>query len=374
MLAIRNISKQYYSPANGENIVLKNVNFEVNQGDIVGILGNNGSGKSTLLKIISGLVAPTKGQIEYTGTISSLLEIGGGIEPSLSGLENYFLKGQLIGIDKKQLNHRLPELESFTELGNRLKEPVKHYSNGMYMRLALGIGLMLNADIYLFDEVLSVGDAAFQQKCMKTIRKLAESGSSIVMVSHNLNELDMYCNRFIWLNNGEIVENTVDSGVLSRYISASLVHTEVEENSLYSDQFLDILEIKLSDENQSDPPILNSQELNIEIGLRIKVSTDDFVLTLNVHDYSSITLFSVCSLSNAEIKTSQEAGIIRLKATIPSWYLNPSFYSLSLFIEVNQNLIQLRNLKGFQIKSDPGDKTSRYFRGKIRPGIQFSLI
>jgi len=189
-----------------EFYALKNINFVIKKGEAVGIIGKNGAGKSTLLKLLSEVAEPSSGTIEINGKVASVLEVGMGFHPELSGRENVFLSGTMLGIPKKKINEKFDEIVAFSGVEKFIDMPVKHYSSGMYVRLAFSVVANIDADILLFDEVLNVGDAAFQAKSFEKIRSLIAQHKTVLLVSHNLNDVSGLCNSFMYLNAGELVE------------------------------------------------------------------------------------------------------------------------------------------------------------------------
>jgi len=184
---------------------LRDVSFEVNQGDVVGIIGRNGAGKSTLLKILSRVTAPTKGSLKIKGRIASLLEVGTGFHPELTGRENVFVNGAILGMTKKEINNKFDEIISFAEIDKFIDTPVKRYSSGMYVRLAFAVAAHLEPEILIIDEVLAVGDAQFQMKCLGKMENVSKKdGRTILFVSHNMAAITALCNKGIVLNAGEI--------------------------------------------------------------------------------------------------------------------------------------------------------------------------
>ncbi|MDX9752511.1 MAG: ABC transporter ATP-binding protein [bacterium] len=183
---------------------LKSIDLTIAQGEILGLIGNNGSGKSTLLKLIAGITKPTHGAITVSGTVASMLEVGVGFHPEMTGRENVFLSGALLGIPRQELEKRIPEITAFSELGHFIDAPVKHYSSGMYLRLGFAIGIFVQPDILLVDEILAVGDHRFQQKCKGHIRELRNSGKTILLVSHDLDAILGLCSRAVVLKSGTI--------------------------------------------------------------------------------------------------------------------------------------------------------------------------
>jgi ABC-type polysaccharide/polyol phosphate transport system ATPase subunit len=200
-----NLFKNIKSNNNAESFfALKNINLEINKGEIIGIIGPNGAGKSTLLKILAEVTPPTSGKIEINGKIASILEIGIGFQPDLSGYENIFLSGRLYGLSKKQIKSKLEQIIEMFGFADFINTPVKYYSSGMYMRLAFAIITNIEADIYLFDEVLSVGDLGFQSKVIKELEKLKNNGATILIVTHMPMSIYQICNKMVLINLGQI--------------------------------------------------------------------------------------------------------------------------------------------------------------------------
>ncbi len=183
---------------------LKDISFEIEKGEVVGIIGRNGAGKSTLLKILSRITSPTEGQAEIYGGVGSLLEVGTGFHPELTGRENVYLNGAVLGMKRAEIRSKFDEIVSFAEVEKFIDTPVKHYSSGMHMRLAFAVAAHLQPEILLVDEVLAVGDAAFQKKCLGKIEDVAKSGRTVLFVSHQMNSIRKLCERCIWLDAGRI--------------------------------------------------------------------------------------------------------------------------------------------------------------------------
>ncbi len=196
---------------------LKNVSFEVNEGETLGIIGNNGAGKSTLLKILSRITKPTTGEIELHGRVGSLLEVGTGFHNELSGRENIFLNGAILGMKRAEIENKFDEIVAFSEIEKFLDTPVKHYSSGMYMRLAFAVAAHLEPEILIVDEVLAVGDMAFQRKCLRKMREVGETGRTVLFVSHDMQAIGRLCNRVLWLKGGEMVADGETNEVISKY-------------------------------------------------------------------------------------------------------------------------------------------------------------
>ncbi len=200
---------------------LDDVSFEVPEGQVLGIVGENGSGKSTLLKILSGIIPPDRGQAAVRGRVASLLELGAGFQPEYTGRENIYLYGALLGLRRSEIEARVEDIIAFSELGSRVENPVKNYSSGMYMRLGFSVAVHLDPDILLIDEVLAVGDAAFQRKCYEHLRTLRRNGCTIVLVSHDLEAVGKFCERAIWLDRGKLAADGPVQLTIERYLDLS---------------------------------------------------------------------------------------------------------------------------------------------------------
>ena len=183
---------------------LKDVSFDVRKGEVMGIIGHNGAGKSTLLKVISGILKPTEGSLQVNGTIVPMLELGSGFDFELSGRENIFLNGAILGYSEKFLQDKYDEIVAFSELGEFIEAPLRSYSSGMVMRLAFSIATVVNPDILIVDEILAVGDAAFQEKSKKRMLELMGGGTTVLFVSHSLEQIREMCDRVLWLDHGRM--------------------------------------------------------------------------------------------------------------------------------------------------------------------------
>jgi ABC-type polysaccharide/polyol phosphate transport system ATPase subunit len=200
---------------------LKGISFTIGDGEVVGIVGRNGSGKSTILKIIAGVYRPTAGLVKVSGKVAALIELGAGFHAELTGRENVVINGLLLGLSKREIRRCEQQIVDFAELGEFIDSPIKQYSSGMYMRLAFAIATEVDPDILLMDEILAVGDAAFQQKCFARIEDFRRQGKTIVFVSHNASSIRMICNRAILIHDGKIAKDGATDQVLAQYEALS---------------------------------------------------------------------------------------------------------------------------------------------------------
>lgn len=202
-----------------ERNVLDGISFEVRKGEAVGLIGHNGCGKSTILKLLTKIMYPDSGMVEMRGRVSSLIELGAGFHPDMSGRENIYINASIFGLSKKEIDSRLDDMIAFSELGAYLDHPVRTYSSGMYMRLAFSVAINVDADILLLDEILAVGDANFQTKCFDRLRGIQANGTTIVLVTHDMNVIKSFCTRAIWMNQGKIAAQGKSAEVVDAYLA-----------------------------------------------------------------------------------------------------------------------------------------------------------
>lgn len=201
-----------------EREVLKNISFEVKRGEAVGLIGHNGCGKSTTLKLLTKIMYPDQGSIEMRGRVSSLIELGAGFHPDMSGRENIYTNASIFGLTRRDIDKRLNDIIEFSELQKYIDNPVRTYSSGMYMRLAFSVAINVDADILLIDEILAVGDANFQTKCFEKLRGIKANGTTVVIVSHSLGQIEQICDRSLWINDGQVVAEGKPTDVHIQYM------------------------------------------------------------------------------------------------------------------------------------------------------------
>lgn len=357
---------------------LKNVSFEVNQGDRIGIIGRNGAGKSTLLKILSRITEPTKGRITIKGRVASLLEVGTGFHPELSGRENIFLNGAILGMTRKEIQNKFDEIIAFAEVEKFLDTPVKRYSSGMYVRLAFAVAAHLEPEILIVDEVLAVGDAQFQKKCLGKMEEVGKEGRTVLFVSHNTNAIEQLCNRVIMLENGGVTpsgDNVRDA--INKYLSPDIDGKSaqwVNDNDFFHHPAFSLLSFGVF--NESGQIASKSVPNNEHIAVRICGSIEevDSALQVGVALYDESNNLIFWSIHNDTIEAEWprlKGGKNTLSAEIPIHFLNEGNYRVELIIALYYRCWIVEPLKNspsifFSVKGGLSD--SPYWTAK-RPGI-----
>jgi lipopolysaccharide transport system ATP-binding protein len=279
-------------PYHKEFVSNNNLSFDLYEGETLGIIGVNGAGKSTILKIIAGVIEPTSGEILRHGRVTALLELGTGFHDELSGYENIFLNGTLIGMTQEECEQRAPEIIAFSELGDYIYEPIKTYSSGMKMRLAFSIAIFSQPRILIVDEALSVGDAHFAAKCTKALRERKAQNMSIIYVSHDLNSLKLLCDRVVLLNHGTIIEEGLPEAVINSYnfLIAKLNDNEekISIESLQSSSFgtfeVEITDVCISGENSNSNVISSGERANIDIKIISRKDISNMTVGIMLRD------------------------------------------------------------------------------------------
>jgi lipopolysaccharide transport system ATP-binding protein len=316
---------------------LRDVSLTVDPGEVVGIVGRNGSGKSTLLKIIAQITAPTTGEVRLRGRTGTLLEVGTGFHPELSGRENVFLNGAILGMNRAEIARKFDEIVDFSGVEAFIDTPVKRYSSGMQTRLAFSVAAHLDPEILIVDEVLAVGDAEFQKKCLGKMNEVSRSGRTVLFVSHNMNAVDQLCDRVIWLDRGRVVEDSIDTySVTSKYIFGDRNRALVGEIVASGDVQLDneffsfeSLRVKDSAGRTIVGSISASEEVFVEVTLQIKKLNHALSFGYSIFDEAGATVYwTMTTDTNDQFVHDIRPGRLELSTRIPPRFLNQGLYRL----------------------------------------------
>jgi len=370
----------------GETIwALSDINFRLQQGDALGIIGRNGAGKSTLLKILSRVTAPTSGMVKVKGRITSLLEVGTGFHPELTGRENIFLNGAILGMNRSEVSSKLDEIVDFSGVEKFIDTPVKRYSSGMYVRLAFAVAAHLESEIMVVDEVLAVGDAEFQKKCLGKMSEAAGGGRTVLFVSHNMTAISALCDRVLLLDKGRAIDEGSVESILSRYYQLTLqFEPEVRWNKdqAPTNGSIRFTGIRLHDKQETTKSTFDIR-YPIGIDLDYEVLTPDiwFTPSIILKDMSNVVIFNSPADSNPNWDNPKcEKGVYRSTCWIPGNLLVEGTYSVRVvfwgFSRLSQKGIAMDDVITLNVyDSLEGDsvrgKITGTFTGIIRPKLDW---
>lgn len=315
---------------------LRDISFSVRPGEAVGIIGRNGAGKSTLLKILSRITEPTTGEIRLYGRVASLLEVGTGFHPELTGRENIYLNGTILGMHKVEIDRKFDEIVAFSEIDNFLDTPVKRYSSGMYVRLAFAVAAHLEPEILLVDEVLSVGDASFQKKCLGKMGEVGHQGRTILFVSHNMSAVQSLCTRSIWIDHGAVKMDGPSSSIVSSYLNQGQLTSGQRvwtENECPGNNSFRLVSIRLKNSSGDIISDVNiSNPLTVEIDYEVTRPGARVIFSLYLLDENDNHVFSSLSntAENEYYDVPLKLGHYRTVCTLPGNILNDRRYHISL--------------------------------------------
>ncbi len=374
-IRVKNISKKYkiynseknrlgqiINPFNKntqkEFIALNNISFDVNEGEILGIIGSNGSGKSTLLKILAGVCFKTSGELFIKGKVASILELGTGFNNELTGIENIYLNASIMGIGKEEINKIKDDIINFADIGEFINYPIKTYSSGMYARLAFAVAIHVNPDILIVDEILSVGDIEFQNKCMDKFKEFKSLGKTIIYVSHGLDAVQNYCEKAIWLEKGEIKEIGSAIEVVEKYYKNIL---ELDNGAESKNCF-----VKLSDVLICEKKSVYQYNDSITFNIKYEVLDEDIStpgITVEMKraytkpcEFRHMDQF-ICSINSNvdDFLIPWNLGENNIKLTFKNLMLKGGVYYINIIFSESQNLISLESIENamsFTINSE----------------------
>jgi lipopolysaccharide transport system ATP-binding protein len=318
---------------------LRDVSFELERGRVLGIIGRNGAGKSTLLKILSRITVPSEGRVTLRGRVASLLEVGTGFHPELTGRENIFLNGSILGMTRAEIKRKFDEIVAFAGVEKFLDTPVKRYSSGMYVRLAFAVAAHLEPEILIVDEVLAVGDAEFQKKCMSKMQDVASgTGRTVLFVSHNMIAIQSLCEQAVLLERGRVKDAGAAASVIASYLSESMESNQTatwdDPESAPGNSIMRIRRISVTDSNDPGSTLLSMQtEIRIETEYTVDATNSLLHITYHLLNDQGITV-----LTTGNKPRVHSAGRYRAVCRIPGNLLNSGGYSLKLFIVENESL------------------------------------
>ncbi|MGA2616465.1 MAG: ABC transporter ATP-binding protein [Thermoguttaceae bacterium] len=311
---------------------LKDVSFDVEPGEVIGIIGRNGAGKSTLLKVLSKITEPTAGRVEISGRVASLLEVGTGFHPELTGRENIFLNGAILGMSRAEIRSKFDEIVEFSEIGNFLDTPVKRYSSGMYVRLAFAVAAHLEPEILIVDEVLAVGDAGFQRKCLSKMNRVARGGRTVLFVSHNMNAIQSLCSRCVHIDGGRVHRSGDTEAVVGGYLAQMLESSAEADLSAHSGRVSgaqSVLRWLVLCDRLGEPR--SSFSIGDDIYIRVEVELSELVEDPVIGiGFNSLTGRHVAIAGSFDIATRLPpiSGRCAITGRIPGVMLTPGDYSL----------------------------------------------
>jgi lipopolysaccharide transport system ATP-binding protein len=379
-VTLRNGIKSLFEKKEKSNYyyALNDVSFSINKGDKLGIIGNNGAGKSTLLKILSKITNPTSGSVKVNGKVASLLEVGTGFHPELSGRENIYLNGAILGMSKREIKEQFDEIVDFAgpQIANFLDTPVKRYSSGMYVRLGFAISAHLNPEILIVDEVLAVGDADFQKKSLGKMKEVAANDKTILFVSHNLTAVSNLCNKTLHLEKGTVKQMGDTAIVLKNYMS----EVQSRKMSYVAETFKsglgnDLIRLKFAEIKPELTKDLDYWTINDPFNLHFEFwnTLDHVDLNVSIHLYAST---GECIFNIGSQPKRFNAGIVSADIAIPGNFLNDGSYFLSIMVVKNSSIVlaNFEELFEFEI-ADYRENTTWYGKwpGYVRPNFPINM-
>jgi homopolymeric O-antigen transport system ATP-binding protein len=377
------------APAKRQEIwALRDVSFEVREGEVLGVIGRNGAGKSTLLKILTRITTPTSGRAVIRGRVGSLLEVGTGFNPELTGRENVYLNGSILGMKRREIQRKLPDIIEFSGIDKFIDTPVKRYSSGMGVRLAFSVAAHLEPEILLVDEVLAVGDAEFQQRCLGRMEDFSGRGRTVLFVSHNMQTINQFCDRVIWLDEGRVLEDGDPSEVVTHYLQSTSYATAAyiswpDDEEAPGDDLARLLAVRAIDEDGNLAETHDVREpIGIEIRYRILRPGPGVFTKIRVCDGRGNAAFNAMD-TNSHANERSEPGVYTATAWIPGNLLNVGKTTVDVAIctmrspKLHQRAARYEAVLWNVFDPGDGDSASGRFTGPltglVRPLLDWSV-
>ena len=359
---------------------LRDINFEINQGEVVGIIGKNGAGKSTLLKILSRVTEPTSGKLKYKGRLASLLEVGTGFHPDLSGRDNVFLNGAILGMKKHEIARKFDEIVEFSGVAKYIDTPVKRYSSGMYVRLAFAVAAHLEPDILVIDEVLAVGDQEFQDKCLGKMKDVAGQGRTVLFVSHNILAIKAICKRGLLMKNGTLISDGVIDHVISEYVKAEEINFDEEldpEKASINIGEGHIKRVKLITAKHSGTDVFYNEPIRIELDFELYHPVEDFISDVRILSKEGATVGYAMPKFDLVEQENLPAGSYKQMIELEN-NLQPDVYFMSIGIHYGkgrtihyfEKIMQIRVLS---VGLNKTDYPVSWYEGSFRPSARWTI-
>jgi len=317
---------------------LDNISFEIKHGEAVGVIGRNGAGKSTLLKVLSRITKPTRGRVDLFGRVGSLLEVGTGFHPELSGRENIYLNGAILGMNRREIDRKFDEIVDFAEIEKFLDTPVKHYSSGMYVRLAFAVAAHLEPEVLVVDEVLAVGDAAFQKKCLGKMGTVSEEGRTVLFVSHNMSAIQALCRSAILLSHGSLISFGNTDQIVENYltdvsiISRQALQDRKDRSGNGRLRFTNI--VFEGDDGQKLDELISGQKTSILLSYEAAASLKNVVVSIGFYGNFGQFLL-LCNNEMAGVHFEQLPATGQIKCSVPKLPFSQGIYHINLYCDVN---------------------------------------
>lgn len=362
---------------------LKDVSFQVERGEVVGVIGKNGAGKTTLLKVLSRITEPTEGRAKLHGRVGSLLQVGTGFHHELTGRENIYLSGTILGMSRKEVKERFGQIVEFSGIEKYIDTPVKRYSSGMWVRLGFAVAAHLNPEILLIDEVLAVGDAEFQKKCLGKMDDVAKSGRTVLFVSHNMGSIHRLCDRALWIDEGELIMEGTPEEAISEYLlsGASGTGEKIWDNGK-SNKGIDEMEVLslrvLDPQGMVTSRVSASKPFFVEIEFRVRERLRHCRVGFYVSKFDGTVVFSSYDADKEEFQGPRTPGDYKIRCKIPAHLLNTGEYTISLDAEIPKvkELVRIEGALSFTVEQTGavGSHMSEDRQGVIRPKLNWESV